>query len=98
MQNRNQDAPLHYAAAYATNVSSLEGLIAAAPAAVLLLNSNGQSPIDRAKANNAPDEIIEYLESSAKEWTMNAAKDGWGTFSNNGDSGFGMPSDDFHPH
>lgn len=82
MQNRNQDAPLHYAAAYAKDMDAIQTLIQAAPAAVLLLNSSGQSPIDRARANNAPTAVIHYLESSAKNWTEQAAQDGWGNFHN----------------
>ena len=54
MQNRNQDTPLHYAAAYATSVAAVRPLIEAAPAAVSLLNSSGKIPVDRAKENNAP--------------------------------------------
>ena len=80
MQNRNQDAPLHYAAAYATSASAVRPLIEAAPAAVLLLNSSGQSPVDRAKANKAPKDIIELLESAAEEYSKNAASDGWASF------------------
>ena len=63
-------------------------LIDAAPAAVLLLNSSGQSPIDRAKANNAPAAIIALLEGSAAQWTKRAATDGWGAFSPDFDDGF----------
>ena len=80
MQNRNQDAPLHYAAAYATSSSAVRPLIEAAPAAVLSLNSSGQSPVDRAKANNAPADIIELLESAAEDYSRNAASDGWASF------------------
>ena len=72
MQNRNQDAPLHYAAAYATSSAAVRPLIEAAPAAVLLLNSSGQSPVDRAKANNAPGDIVRLLESAADEYSRNA--------------------------
>ena len=71
MQNRNQDAPLHYAAAYATSAAAVRPLIEAAPAAVLLLNSSGQSPVDRAKANNAPGDIVRLLESSSDEYSKN---------------------------
>jgi len=86
MQNRNQDAPLHYAAAYATSISAVRPLIEAAPAAVLLLNSSGQSPIDRAKANNAPVDIIRLLENAAEEYSRNATSgDGsWASFEQGG--------------
>lgn len=73
MQNRNQDAPLHYAAAYATSVHAVRPLIEAAPAAVLLMNSSGQSPVDRAKANNAPGDIVKLLENAAEEYQRSAA-------------------------
>jgi len=91
MQNRNQDAPLHYAAAYATSASAVRPLIEAAPAAVLLLNSSGQSPVDRAKANNAPGEIVRLLESAAEEYSRNATSgDGsWASFGQGGGGGSG---------
>lgn len=86
MQNRNQDAPLHYAAAYYTSdKKAISSLIEAAPAAVLLLNSSGQSPIDRARANHAPDEIVTLLEESAESWTKRASSKDWGEFSSQGD-------------
>ena len=78
MQNRNQDAPLHYAAAYATSVNAVKPLIEAAPAAVLLLNSSGQSPVDRAKANNAPGEIVKLLERAAEDYSNSG--DSWASF------------------
>ncbi|KAL3794673.1 hypothetical protein HJC23_010101 [Cyclotella cryptica] len=78
MQNRNQDAPLHYAAAYATSAAAVRPLIEAAPAAVLSMNSSGQSPIDRAKANDAPSDIIDLLENAAEEYSRHA--DGWASF------------------
>ena len=86
MQNRNQDAPLHYAAAYATSVHAVRPLIEAAPAAVLLLNSSGQSPVDRARANNAPTDIVRLLEGAAEEYSRNAASgDGsWASFGQGG--------------
>ena len=80
MQNRNEDCPLHYAAAYATSADAVRPLIMAAPAAVLLLNSSGQSPVDRAKANNASSDIVKLLENSAEEWTTKASNDGFGSF------------------
>jgi len=80
MQNRNGDAPLHYAAAHATSVDAVKLLIDAAPASVLLLNTSSQSPIDRAKANNSSQEIIDLLEASTDAWTKKAASDGFGTF------------------
>lgn len=55
-------------------------MIEAAPAAVLSLNSSGQSPVDRAKANNAPTDIIQLLESAAEDYSKNAASDGWASF------------------
>lgn len=78
MQNRNQDSPLHYAAAYATSASAVRPLIEAAPEAVLSMNISGQSPIDRAKANNAPSDIIELLENAAEEYSRHA--NGWASF------------------
>ena len=58
----------------------LRPLIKASPAAVLLLNSSGQSPIDRAKSNNAPSDVVRFLEEAAEEWTARATRpnDGWG--------------------
>ena len=92
MQNRNQDAPLHYAAAYATSVHAVRPLIEAAPAAVLLLNSSGQSPVDRAKANSAPGEIVKLLENAAEEYQRNAVTgDGsWASFGQQGGGGGAM--------
>ena len=85
MQHRNQDAPLHYAAAYATSAAAVRPLIEAAPAAVLLLNSSGQSPVDRARANNAPREICDLLETAAEEYTRQAGRDGsWASFGGGG--------------
>jgi len=81
IQNRNEDCPLHYAAAYATSADALKLLVDAAPASVLLLNGNGQSPIGKAKANDAPEEIIQMLEKAGEEWTQKALEDGWGDFS-----------------
>ena len=72
-----QDAPLHYAAANTTSLDVLRLLIKAAPATVLLLNSSGQSPIDGAKANNAPADVVALLEEAAEEWTQRATT-GWG--------------------
>ena len=97
MQNRNQDAPLHYAAAYATSAAAVRPLIEAAPAAVLLLNSSGQSPVDRAKANKAPADIVKLLEKAADEYSRNATSgDGsWASFGQGGSgerSSGGAPS------
>lgn len=72
-----QDAPLHYAAEYTTSLDVLRPLIKAAPAAVMLSNSSNQSPIDRAKANNAPADVIALLAEAAEEWTQRATP-GWG--------------------
>ena len=81
MQNRNQDAPLHYAATYATSVAAVRPLIEAATAALSLLNSSGQILVDQAKANNAPGDIIRLLENAAEDYSRNINGDGsWASF------------------
>ena len=49
---------------------------------MLLLNSSGQSPVDRAKANNAPGDIVKLLENAAEDYSRNATSgDGsWASF------------------
>lgn len=85
----SQDAPLHYAAAYTDSLDVLRPLIDASPAAVLLVNSSGQSPVDRAKSNNAPAAVVRLLEDAAEEWTARATTDRWGdSYTNDSRAGF----------
>eukprot|EP00957_Ditylum_brightwellii_P010801 818912-Ditylum_brightwellii.AAC.1 len=76
MQNHNQDTPLHNAAAFANTADTVQSIIDAVPAAILLLNSSGKSPIDRAKESNAPSEVIDIFEKSADTWSKQAANEG----------------------
>ena len=77
MQNKNRDTPLHYAAAYAISPKAVKALIDAAPSSILQLNASRQSPIDRAKANNSPSEIIQMLERSGLKYSQKVDGSGW---------------------
>lgn len=77
MQNKNLDTPLHYAAAYAISPKAVKALIDAAPGSILQLNASRQSPIDRAKANNSPSEIIQLLERSRLRYSQKDDGDRW---------------------
>ena len=66
-QNRNSDCPLHYASAYATTVPAIMPLIDAMPSSVLMVNDSGQTCVDRAKASQAPEEIVNLLEDTARK-------------------------------
>lgn len=50
----------------------IKAIIGVAPASVLLRNSVGENPLERAQANNAPNEIIDFLEEILEEESKRA--------------------------
>ncbi len=50
----------------------------ATPSSLLLRNKAGQTPLERAQANNAPHDVIEFLEEITEDWTLKASSEGWG--------------------
>lgn len=72
-QNSNLDAPLHYAATNDASLSLIQSIVQVGSSSVLLRNAVGQRPLERAQANNAPEDVIEFLD----EVTERESKQVW---------------------
>jgi len=78
IQNKNEDTPLHLAAAYTSDKDIIELLLDCAPSSILVLNISGQSPVDRAKSNGLKKNIIGVLKTAADNLALSAEREGWG--------------------
>ncbi len=63
-----------------TRIELVDLFIKSAQSALILLDSNGNSPLDVAKMNNASADVIFLLQNAAEEWTKRALDDGWSSF------------------
>lgn len=79
IQNRTRETPLHYAACYITDdIDLMQNLIKASHgSSLLLMNSDGQRPLDRAKASsNFTCEKL--LREAQSKYCKSAQREGWG--------------------
>ena len=83
IQNKNGDTALHLASACSSSTQIIKWLIEACPGSVLMMNTCGQSALDRAEANGANQDIIDLLKKSTNEFTESAQREGWGFSPNN---------------
>ena len=82
-QNRAGDTPLHFLLRNNPSHEKLNLLIESSSnsrSCILLLNTNGESPLQVARDHDVSLEIIDRLEAAAEDWAEQSVDDGWSSF------------------